>query len=129
MTCRLVLLRGQDGALFGPWFQTPVPNHTDAGVPAQRGVIVVRGPERFGLLIPAHGFAQQVIGHKSRPRQPLVELRTEPLITVGPEADEKDVFELFDKYNLRSLAVVDPSGRPIGAIAVDDVISRMRSKL
>jgi magnesium transporter len=61
--------------------------------------------------------------------QALGELRMEPLVSVTPEADEKEVFELFDKYNLRSLAVVDPSGRPIGAITVDDVVSRLQSKL
>jgi CBS domain-containing protein len=61
--------------------------------------------------------------------QKLGELRTDPLVSIGPEADEKEVFELFDKYNLRSLAVVDPSGRAIGAITVDDVVSRLRSKL
>jgi CBS domain-containing protein len=61
--------------------------------------------------------------------QRLAELRAEPLVSISPEADEKEVFELFDKYNLRSLAVVDPSGRPIGAITVDDVVSRLRSRL
>ena len=44
-----------------------------------------------------------------------------------PDADDKEVFELFDKYNLRSLAVVDDEGRPIGAIAVDDVVTRLRA--
>lgn len=58
----------------------------------------------------------------------LGELRADPLVSISPEADEKEVFELFDKYNLRSLAVVDPSGRPIGAITVDDVVSRLRAK-
>jgi CBS domain-containing protein len=61
--------------------------------------------------------------------EPLEQLCSEPLVSIGPEANEKEVFELFDKYNLRSLAVVDPSGRPIGAITVDDVVSRLRSKL
>jgi CBS domain-containing protein/sporulation protein YlmC with PRC-barrel domain len=59
----------------------------------------------------------------------LTELRMEPLVSVTPEADEKEVFALFDKYDLRSLTVVDPSGRPIGAITVDDVVSRLRSRL
>ena len=31
-----------------------------------------------------------------------------------PDADEKEVFELFDKYNLRSLAVVDAEGARSG---------------
>jgi len=61
--------------------------------------------------------------------QKLATLRSEPLVSISPESSEKEVFELFDKYNLRSLAVVDPSGRPIGAITVDDVVSRLRSRL
>jgi len=60
---------------------------------------------------------------------PLAQLKSEPLVSVAPDAREKEVFALFDKYNLRSLAVVDRSGRPIGAIAVDDVITRLRKKL
>ncbi len=59
----------------------------------------------------------------------LAQLKSEPLVSVAPDAKEKEVFALFDKYNLRSLAVVDRSGRPIGAIAVDDVITRLREKL
>jgi len=48
---------------------------------------------------------------------------------VHAETDEKEVFEIFDKYNLRSLAVVDAANRPIGAITVDDIVSRMHAKL
>ena len=61
--------------------------------------------------------------------EPLEHLKSEPLVSVAPDAKEKEVFALFDKYNLRSLAVVDVSGRPIGAITVDDVITRLRAKL
>jgi Mg/Co/Ni transporter MgtE len=35
------------------------------------------------------------------------------------------VFEIFDKYNLRMLTIVDENNRPIGAITVDDVVSRL----
>src|SRR2546425_3302766 len=56
------------------------------------------------------------------------ELRQEPLITVTSDADEKEVFELFDKYNLRTLTVVDREKRPVGTIAVDDVVSRLVQK-
>jgi len=59
----------------------------------------------------------------------LAQLKQEPLVSVTPDAREKEVFALFDKYNLRSLAVVDVSGRPIGAITVDDVITRLRASL
>jgi magnesium transporter len=58
----------------------------------------------------------------------MVELKSEPLVSLPPEADEKEVFELFDKYDLRSLGVVDQNGRPIGAITVDDVVTRLVSK-
>jgi magnesium transporter len=55
-------------------------------------------------------------------------MKMEPLLSISPEAHDKEVFELFDKYNLRSLAVVDSLGRPIGAIEVDDVVTRIRHR-
>jgi magnesium transporter len=61
--------------------------------------------------------------------QRMTELASAPKLSVTPDTKEKEVFELFDKYNLRSLTVVDKSGRPIGAITVDDVVSHMRAKL
>jgi magnesium transporter len=61
--------------------------------------------------------------------QRMAELAFEPKLSVTPDTKEKDVFELFDKYNLRSLTVVDGDGRPVGAITVDDVVGHMRAKL
>jgi sporulation protein YlmC with PRC-barrel domain len=60
--------------------------------------------------------------------QPMTELRLEPLLGVPADVDEDDVFELFDKYNLRTLTVVSNENRPIGTIAVDDVVSRLVKK-
>ena len=59
------------------------------------------------------------------PEQTMKELRSEPLLSIAGDADEKDVFELFDKYNLRMLTVVDAENRPIGTVTVDDVVSRL----
>lgn len=59
------------------------------------------------------------------PEQLMVELKTEPLISVTSDASEKDVFELFDKYNLRMLTVVSSDGHPVGTVTVDDVVSRL----
>lgn len=59
------------------------------------------------------------------PNERLGALKMEPVVSLPPEADEKEVFELFDKYNLRMLTVVDKENRPIGAIAVDDVVNRL----
>jgi magnesium transporter len=61
--------------------------------------------------------------------QPMSELAMTPVISIRPESDDREVFELFDKYNLRSLTVVDEEDHPIGAITVDDVVSRLRAKL
>ena len=55
-------------------------------------------------------------------------LKMEPLVSLPPDADEKEVFQLFDKYNLRMLTIVNKENRPIGAIAVDDVVSRLVKK-
>jgi magnesium transporter len=59
------------------------------------------------------------------PEQRMNELKVEPLLSLTPSANEKEVFELFDKYNLRMLTVIDKEDRPIGAITVDDVVSRL----
>jgi Mg/Co/Ni transporter MgtE len=54
-------------------------------------------------------------------------LKTDPLVSISADAHEKDVFELFDKYNLRMLTVLDKQNHPIGAVTVDDVVSRLVS--
>jgi Mg/Co/Ni transporter MgtE len=64
----------------------------------------------------------------SEDRQRLAELRMEPVVFVEPGADDREVFELFDKYNLRSLAVVNEEKTPIGMITVDDVVTRLRAR-
>jgi len=57
--------------------------------------------------------------------QLMSDLKTDPLVSITPDASEKDVFELFDKYNLRMLTVIDEDKRPIGTVTVDDVVSRL----
>ncbi len=61
--------------------------------------------------------------------QRMAELASEPLLSVTPETRDKEVFEIFDKYNLRSLTVVNEDKCPIGSITVDDIVSRLRAKL
>ena len=61
--------------------------------------------------------------------QRMADLGSEPLLSVPPDASDKDVFEIFDKYNLRSLTVVNEMNCPIGAIAVDDIVSRLRARI
>jgi Mg/Co/Ni transporter MgtE len=59
------------------------------------------------------------------PEQRMLELKMEPLLSLPVDAKEKKVFELFDKYNLRTLTIVDKENSPIGTITVDDVVSRL----
>jgi len=59
----------------------------------------------------------------------LVSLAQAPLITCHPDARETEVAELFDKYNLLTLPVVDDEKHLVGVITSDDVISLLRSKL
>jgi magnesium transporter len=59
------------------------------------------------------------------PDQAMKQLKSEPLLSIRARADEKEVFELFDKYNLRMLTVVDEANRPVGTVTVDDVVSRL----
>src|SRR5437870_6501934 len=60
---------------------------------------------------------------------PLLSLKQEPLISCHAGAAEKEVAELFDKYNLLTLPVVDDDGKLTGVITSDDVISLLRAKL
>lgn len=63
------------------------------------------------------------------PEQRMAQLVGEPAVSVGASVEEREIFELFDKYNLRSLTIVDEEKHPIGAVAVDDIVSRMHAKL
>jgi len=54
----------------------------------------------------------------------------EPRVLSCPaEMHQSDVAELFDKYNLRSLPVVDTQGRMVGVVHSDHVISFLLEKL
>jgi magnesium transporter len=59
----------------------------------------------------------------------LVDLFNPPLISIDHEADEREVAEIFDKYNLLTLPVIDDEGKLTGAITADDVISLLRAKI
>lgn len=58
----------------------------------------------------------------------LKDLASETLIYVPVEERQDRVTELFDKYNLMTLPVVDEDGRLAGVITADDIISVLRQK-
>jgi magnesium transporter len=62
----------------------------------------------------------------AKPGQKLSELGAEPLISVHEQAKENEFVELFDKYNLLTLPVLDDEGKLSGVITADDIISLLR---
>jgi len=56
---------------------------------------------------------------------PLKELVAEQLISLPFHADQKEVVDLFHKYNLVTLPVVDDKGYLLGVVASDDVLELM----
>jgi magnesium transporter len=60
---------------------------------------------------------------------PLLGLAQEPLISCHENAKEKEFAELFDKYNLLTLPVIDKQNHLAGIITPDDVIAMLRAKL
>jgi CBS domain-containing protein/sporulation protein YlmC with PRC-barrel domain len=59
---------------------------------------------------------------------PLKSLAAETLIQVNVEETQDRVTELFDKYNLLTLPVVDEAGKLAGVVTADDIISVLRQK-
>jgi Mg/Co/Ni transporter MgtE len=59
---------------------------------------------------------------------PLRHLASETLISATVTDKQDEVTELFDKYNLLALPVVDEEGRVAGVITADDIISVLRNK-
>ncbi len=57
----------------------------------------------------------------------LKEFASDPLLSVDSDEHQDRVTEMFDKYNLLSLPVVDEHGRLIGVITVDDVVALLRN--
>jgi magnesium transporter len=49
-------------------------------------------------------------------------LSVDPVISVPFHADEKTVINMFHKYNLLTLPVVDDNGRLLGVVTADDVL-------
>jgi magnesium transporter len=50
------------------------------------------------------------------------------IISSQAEAHQDDVAELFDKYNLHALPIVDSANRLVGVVQADHVIAFLRAK-
>ena len=79
-----------------------------------------------GTLVGAVPLARIVL---APPSTPMLSLTQEPLILSHEGVDDNEVAELFDKYNLLTLPVVNEQNKLTGIITSDDVISMLRAKL
>jgi magnesium transporter len=82
--------------------------------------------DKQGHLVGAVPLAKIVLAKST---DALSSLTQDPLISTHAGAREKEVAELFDKYNLVTLPVIDDDNILTGVITSDDVISLLRAKL
>jgi len=59
----------------------------------------------------------------------LLELADARVLSCPADMKQIDLAEMFDKYNLHALPVVDKAGRMVGVVQADHVISFLREKL
>jgi len=59
---------------------------------------------------------------------PLKELAMDPLISVEAHTDQKSVIDLFHKYNLLTLPVVDEKSHLLGIVTADDILELVVSR-
>lgn len=97
--------------------------HFDGGIETVSTIYLV---DSHGTLSGAVPLAKLVL---ATPETPLLSLTREPLIFALDKDKENKVAELFDKYNLVTLPVVDENHKLTGVITSDDIISLLRAKL
>jgi magnesium transporter len=97
--------------------------HFEGGVEAVNTIYLV---DSHGTLVGAVPLAKIVLADATTP---MLSLTSEPLVSSHQGVDEKEVAELFDKYNLLTLPVVDEHNKLTGVITSDDVISMLRARL
>jgi sporulation protein YlmC with PRC-barrel domain/CBS domain-containing protein len=89
-------------------------------------VITIYLVDSHGTLVGAVPLVKIAL---AKPETPLLSLTQEPLISTQKETGDNEVAEIFDKYNLVTLPVVDEHSKLVGVVTSDDVITMLRSKL
>lgn len=95
----------------------------EGGIEAVSTIYLV---DSHGTLVGAVPLPRLVL---AQPNTPMLSLTQEPLVQAHEGVEENEVAELFDKYNLQTLPVVNKQSRLTGVITSDDVISMLRAKL
>jgi magnesium transporter len=97
--------------------------HYEGGVETVSTIFLIDSHQTLAGMVPLAKLVLAV------PTSPLLGLTQEPLISCHADVSEQEVAELFDKYNLLTLPVVDDHNKLTGVITSDDVISLLREKL
>jgi CBS domain-containing protein len=97
--------------------------HYEGGVETVSTIFLIDSHQTLAGMVP---LAKLIL---AAPTTPLLALTQEPLISCHADTSEQEVAELFDKYNLLTLPVVDDHNKLTGVITSDDVISLLREKL
>jgi magnesium transporter len=82
--------------------------------------------DSHGTLVGAVPLVKLVLAQADTP---LLSLTQEPLVLTHKETGDNEVAELFDKYNLVTLPVIDEHSKLVGVVTSDDVITMLRGKL
>ena len=85
-------------------------------------LFLIDAEERLTAAIPLARLVSASAGAR------LKDLASETLFSVPVNEKQNRVTELFDKYNLLTLPVVDEDGKLAGVITADDIISVLRQK-
>ena len=97
--------------------------HFEGGVEALNTIYLV---DSHGTLVGAVPLPKLVLADATTPMLSLVQ---EPLISIPGAVSDNKVAELFDKYNLLTLPVIDEQRRLVGVVTSDDVITMLRARL
>jgi sporulation protein YlmC with PRC-barrel domain/CBS domain-containing protein len=79
-----------------------------------------------GVLHGSVSLARLLLAHAETRLAVLAEPR---VLSCPMDMNQIELAEIFDKYNLQALAVVDPQGRMVGAVQADHVIAYLRDRL
>jgi Mg/Co/Ni transporter MgtE len=78
--------------------------------------------DEAGALAGGALLAELVCAPEDEPLQSLIET---PLPMVHAETDLPELARLMSDFNLTAMPVVDPNGKPIGVVSVDDLLERL----
>ncbi len=79
-------------------------------------LFVVDAEEKLKGIVPLHRLVTAL------PDTPISDLMDRDTISVTTETDQEEIAQIFSRYNLLAMPVVNEEGRVVGQITVDDVV-------